>query len=64
MTRIIETDGGAIQVAESGDGEPALVFLHDWGGAARTWQITRATNDKRAFNLLQQAAQWALQDVS
>jgi pimeloyl-ACP methyl ester carboxylesterase len=35
--RIIQTDGAAIQIAESGAGEPALVFLHYWGGSARTW---------------------------
>jgi len=36
--RIIHTNGAAIQVAETGDGDPALVFLHYWGGSSRTWQ--------------------------
>jgi pimeloyl-ACP methyl ester carboxylesterase len=36
--RVIETNGAAIRVAEGGAGEPALVFLHYWGGSARTWQ--------------------------
>ena len=36
--RIIQTDGAAIRIVESGVGEPALVFLHNWGGSARTWQ--------------------------
>jgi 3-oxoadipate enol-lactonase len=36
--RIVKTNGAAIQVADSGAGEPALVFLHYWGGSSRTWQ--------------------------
>jgi pimeloyl-ACP methyl ester carboxylesterase len=36
--RIIDTNGAAIQIAETGDGAPALVFLHYWGGSSRTWQ--------------------------
>lgn len=36
--RIANTNGAAIQVAESGAGEPALVFLHYWGGSSRTWR--------------------------
>jgi len=35
---VIETNGAAIRIAEGGAGEPALVFLHYWGGSARTWQ--------------------------
>jgi len=34
----IDTNGAAIRVTESGAGEPALVFLHYWGGSSRTWQ--------------------------
>jgi pimeloyl-ACP methyl ester carboxylesterase len=36
-SRIIQTNGAAIRIAEGGAGEPALVFLHYWGGSARTW---------------------------
>jgi 3-oxoadipate enol-lactonase len=36
--RIINTTGATVQIAESGDGDPALVFLHYWGGSSRTWQ--------------------------
>jgi pimeloyl-ACP methyl ester carboxylesterase len=36
--RIINTSGAAIQIAETGDGNPALDFLHYWGGSSRTWQ--------------------------
>jgi pimeloyl-ACP methyl ester carboxylesterase len=34
----INTDGAAIRVEESGAGEPALIFLHYWGGSLRTWR--------------------------
>ena len=33
---IINTNGAAIRVGDSGSGEPALVFLHYWGGSAAT----------------------------
>ena len=36
-THIIQTNGAAIRIADGGGGEPALVFLHYWGGSARTW---------------------------
>jgi pimeloyl-ACP methyl ester carboxylesterase len=36
--RVIDTNGAAIHVTESGDGAPALLFLHYWGGSSRTWQ--------------------------
>jgi pimeloyl-ACP methyl ester carboxylesterase len=35
--RSVETGGATIQLAESGAGKPAFVFLHYWGGSARTW---------------------------
>ncbi len=35
--RIIQTDGAAIRITEGGAGETSLVFLHYWGGSARTW---------------------------
>jgi pimeloyl-ACP methyl ester carboxylesterase len=37
-SRVIETNGAAIRIAEGGASEPALIFLHYWGGSARTWQ--------------------------
>jgi pimeloyl-ACP methyl ester carboxylesterase len=36
---VIETNGAAIRISEGGAGEPALVFLHYWGGSAGTWQL-------------------------
>jgi 3-oxoadipate enol-lactonase len=34
---IINTNGASIRFEESGIGEPALIFLHYWGGSSRTW---------------------------
>lgn len=28
----------SLNVLETGVGEPALLFLHYWGGSARTWK--------------------------
>lgn len=40
--RTIATDGAEMCVEDSGRDEPALVFLHYWGGSARTWSpVTR-----------------------
>jgi pimeloyl-ACP methyl ester carboxylesterase len=36
--RTILTNGAALQVTETGDGAPALLFLHYWGGSSRTWR--------------------------
>ena len=33
----IETSGAKLLVEETGAGDLALVFLHYWGGSARTW---------------------------
>jgi pimeloyl-ACP methyl ester carboxylesterase len=51
--RIINTGGAAIRVVESGTGEPALVFLHYWGGSSRTWQhvINRLDGTSRCIAL-------------
>jgi pimeloyl-ACP methyl ester carboxylesterase len=34
---LINTKGAAIYLSETGEGEPALLFLHYWGGSSRTW---------------------------
>ena len=41
--RTVETAGARLVVGESGAGEPALVFLHYWGGSARTWDLVVAS---------------------
>lgn len=38
----IETTGATLTVSEKGAGDPALVFLHYWGGSARTWDAVIA----------------------
>jgi pimeloyl-ACP methyl ester carboxylesterase len=35
---MIETNGATIRVTERDAGQPALVFLHYWGGSSRTWR--------------------------
>ena len=35
-SRVIATNGAALRIAEGGTGEPALVFLHYWGGSVAT----------------------------
>jgi len=53
--RVINTNGAAILVTEIGTGDPALVFLHYWGGSSRTWQqvIERLRGNPRAIALNQ-----------
>jgi 3-oxoadipate enol-lactonase len=53
--RIVNTSGAAIRVTESGAGEPALVFLHYWGGSSRTWHpvIERLGGNPHAIALNQ-----------
>jgi pimeloyl-ACP methyl ester carboxylesterase len=36
-TRAIDTQGFSLHVELAGEGLPTLVFLHYWGGSARTW---------------------------
>ena len=36
-TTTVRTDGAELIVNEAGSGEPTLIFLHYWGGSARTW---------------------------
>lgn len=42
MTDFIDTKGARIAVTDQGSGETALVFLHYWGGSARTWHHVTA----------------------
>jgi pimeloyl-ACP methyl ester carboxylesterase len=50
---VIETNSATIRVLESGAGEPALAFLHYWGGSSRTWQavIERLAGKARCIAL-------------
>ena len=38
-TKTLLINGIDLQVADRGRGEPALVFIHYWGGAGRTWDL-------------------------
>jgi len=38
----VAANGVQIHVEEQGEGEPAIVFLHYWGGSARTWRHVTA----------------------
>lgn len=43
----IETNGTRIHVTQQGNGNPALVFLHYYGGSSRTWsRVTEALPDR------------------
>lgn len=35
----VDTGAGSVHVTQAGEGSPALVFLHYWGGSSRTWQL-------------------------
>ncbi len=50
---MIDTNGAIIRVTDEGAGEPALVFLHYWGGSSRTWRavIEQLTGQARCIAL-------------
>ena len=37
---IVQVNGADLSVLDRGAGEPALVFMHYWGGSAQTWSDT------------------------
>ncbi|WP_334963519.1 alpha/beta fold hydrolase [Nostoc sp.] len=39
----LKTRGLSFNVMETGAGEPALLFLHYWGGSARTWNVVMSS---------------------
>ena len=46
MSRFIETKTARLHLLESGAGETAFIFLHYWGGSARTWhRVIHALGD-------------------
>jgi 3-oxoadipate enol-lactonase len=51
--RTIQTHGAAIGISESGEGEPVCVFLHYWGGSARTWDgvVDRVNGNVRCVSV-------------
>ena len=38
----VTSNGIGIHVEDQGTGDPALVFLHYWGGSSRTWKHVTA----------------------
>ena len=47
MSRFIETKTARLHILELGVGEPAFLFLHYWGGSARTWhRVIHELGDK------------------
>ena len=51
----VETPGAIIRLIDTGAGEPAFIFLHYWGGSARTWAavIQRLKDKARCIALNQ-----------
>jgi pimeloyl-ACP methyl ester carboxylesterase len=47
--KLLHVNDVDLNVVDIGDGAPALVFLHDWGGSSRTWApvIERLANANR-----------------
>jgi len=56
--RIVNTNGAAISVTESGVGEPALIFLHYWGGSSRTWQSVVDRLDEKPRTIVLDQRGW------
>lgn len=46
--RTIQTNGATLNGMDTGSGEPALLFLHYWGGSSRTWQQVIARLDSQS----------------
>src|SRR5271166_6959143 len=55
---IVNTNGAAIYVTESGVGEPALVFLHYWGSSSRTWQSVVDRLDEKPRTIVLDQRGW------
>ena len=70
---IHHVNGVSLHVAEAGEGSPALVFLHYWGGSSRTWvpviQSLSQTNrcvaiDFRGWGLSGEAEDYGLETLA
>lgn len=46
--RTIQANGATLNVMDTGSGEPALLFLHYWGGSSRSWQQVIARLDSQS----------------
>lgn len=59
----VASNGIRINVEELGSGEPALVFLHYWGGSARTWRHVTARLAPRYRTLATDHRGWGESDA-
>lgn len=58
MSQTIRTKGAELVVEEAGMDGPALVFLHYWGGSARTWDAVAARLPARRHRVLVNHRGW------
>ncbi len=58
MSQTIRTKGAELVVEEAGMDGPALVFLHYWGGSARTWDPVAARLPARRCRVLVNQRGW------
>lgn len=58
MSRTIRTNGAELVVEEAGTDGPALVFLHYWGGSARTWDAVVARLPARLRKMVVNQRGW------
>ncbi len=59
-----EVQGLSLNVEKSGSGEPALVFLHYWGGTSRTWNTVAAALKDRFMTVAYDVRGWGQSDKS
>jgi pimeloyl-ACP methyl ester carboxylesterase len=57
-----QIQGLSIHVEEHGTKEPALVFLHYWGGTSRTWRMVTAELEGQFKTVAYDARGWGRSD--
>ena len=57
-----QIQGLSIHAEEHGTGEPALVFLHYWGGTSRTWRQVTAELEGQFKTVAYDARGWGKSD--
>ncbi|WP_321856315.1 alpha/beta hydrolase [Burkholderia cenocepacia] len=60
----IEVNGTRIHVTQAGQGDPALVFLHYYGGSSRTWQRVTDQLSSRYRTVATDHRGWGQSDAS
>jgi 3-oxoadipate enol-lactonase len=56
--RRIDTPGATLAVNDFGEGDPALIFLHYWGGSAATWDAVIARLPSSAHGIALNQRGW------